>query len=43
MLGPAAPNGAAAQKPTGGGYVLAAEDLRELAALLKKNDPVTID
>ena len=40
---PAVPNGPPAQKPTGGGYVLAAEDLRELAALLKKNDPVTID
>jgi LysM repeat protein len=30
-------------KPTGGGYLLGQEDLREMAALLKKNDPVTID
>ena len=40
---PAAPGAPAPQKPAGGGYVLAPEDLRELAAMLKKNDPVTID
>jgi LysM repeat protein len=30
-------------RPVGGGYLMAAPDVREMAALLKKNDPVTID
>ncbi len=38
-----APPGAVVPKPQGGGYVLAPEDIREIAPLLKKNDPVTID
>ena len=40
---PAPPGTTTVQKPAGGGYVLAPEDLREIAALVKKNDPVTID
>jgi LysM repeat protein len=40
---PGAPAGASPPHPTGGGYLMAAPDTREMAALLKKNDPVTID
>jgi LysM repeat protein len=40
---PGAPAGAPPAHPIGGGYLMAAPDVREMAALLKKNDPVTID
>ncbi len=40
---PGTPAGAPPPHPPGGGYLMAAPDVREIAALLKKNDPVTID
>lgn len=40
---PGSPAGTPSQHPIGGGYLMAAPDVREMAALLKKNDPVTID
>lgn len=40
---PGTPAGAPPSHPPGGGYLMGAPDLREIAALLKKNDPVTID
>jgi LysM repeat protein len=39
----AAPDGTTPQKPPGGGYGLAPESMQELAALVRKNDPVTIE
>lgn len=36
-------DGSQFQKPPGGGYALAPEHLRELAAMLRKNDPVSIE
>ncbi len=35
--------GVTVQKPPGGGYGLAPEHMRELAAMLRKNDPVSIE
>jgi LysM repeat protein len=40
---PGSPAGSPPPHPTGGGYLMSAPDTREMAALLKKNDPVTID
>ena len=40
---PGSPAGSPLPHPQGGGYLMAAPDVREMAALLKKNDPVTID
>jgi LysM repeat protein len=40
---PTTPGTTPPQRPPGGGYVLAPEDLREIAALVKKSDLVTID
>lgn len=40
---PGSPANAPPPHPIGGGYLMAAPDVREMAALLKKNDPVTID
>lgn len=40
---PAMPGATAPQRPAGGGYVMNAEDMREISALVKKNDSVTID
>lgn len=40
---PAVPGAPAPQKPPGGGYGLAPDAMQELAAMLHKNDPVTID
>ena len=37
------PGAPAPQKPPGGGYGLAPDAMQELAAVLRKNDPVTID
>jgi LysM repeat protein len=37
------PEGTTPQKPPGGGYGLAAESMRELAALVRKNDVVIIE
>lgn len=39
----ASPDGTTPQKPPGGGYGLAPESMQELAALVRKNDPVTIE
>jgi LysM repeat protein len=36
-------DGSQFQKPPGGGYALAPEHMRELAAMLQKNDPVSIE
>ena len=40
---PAAPGAPPLQKPSGGGYGLDPSDMQELAAILRKNDPVTIE